>query len=258
MKTANWTFDSSSEFDFMLFYQSLVDYWLSPSVNRSVATTAIRNIAQQSRAGKKLLEKCLPVLSREVHASSDAERSGGRRALALLYNEIELAVKGRTISKVHVSLPERGNFRSTSKSPLAEVGAPGDHDRRHVFADFFSKNFIQDLLNSLRDGDQQCDYLCEVGCDPDNFGGSIQQAARKWQLNMFNHLDNLFMGPAQENRSLGARGVAIDPAPWQLGLRDIIRRDLTDILGTRQKIRPLIALDIEQRAIQALMKAPIR
>ncbi len=258
MKTANWTFDSSSEFDFMLFYQSLVDYWLSPSVNRTVAATAIRNIALQSRAGKKLLEKCLPVLMREVHSSSDAERSGSRRALAMLYNEIEQAVKGRTIAKAYVSLPDRGNFRTSTKSPLKEVGAPGDYDRRHVFADFFSKNFIQELLNSLRDGDQQCDYLCEVGCDPDNFGGSIQQAARKWQLNMFNHLDNLFMGPAAENRSLGSRGVAIDPAPWQRNLRDIIRRDLTDILGTRQKINPLIALDIEQRAIQALTKAPIR
>ncbi len=235
-----------------------MDYWLSPSVNRNEAKSALHHMAHQNRAGRQILEKCLVYLMREVRTSNPAEGAARLRGLAELYNEIERLTRSRRVPKVYVSLPDRGGFRSTTKAPLREIGAPSSHDRRHVIADAFSKRFVQSLLNDLPDGETQCEYLREVGCDPDNFGGSIQQAARAWQLNMFNHLDNLFMGPGQENRTLGARGINIDPAPWQSGIYDIIRRDLSDILGTRRRLNGVIALDIEQEAILALMKERVR
>ncbi|MGB5107713.1 MAG: hypothetical protein WBP29_08240 [Candidatus Zixiibacteriota bacterium] len=258
MKTAKWTFNINSQFEFAAFYVSLIDYWLSPSVNRNEAKSALYHMARQNRAGRQILAKCLPHLMREIRTLSTSQNVPKVRAMAELYNEVERLTKSRSIPKVYVSLPNRGGFRSTTKSPLREVGAPSSHDRRHVIADSFSKRFVQSLLNDLPDGETQCEYLREVGCDPDNCGGSIQQAARKWQLNMFNHLDNLFMGPGQENRTLGARGINIDPAPWQSGIYDIIRRDLSDILGTRRRLNSNIALDIEQQAVLSLMKERVR
>lgn len=256
MKTAKWTFNINSESDFLVFSVSLIDFWLGRGGNPA-ARTAVNNIARDSRPGRKLLEQSLPYIKRNIYHGDPSLTPKDRKCLADLYNEIEHLCRTRKVHKVYVSLPNRGSFRATTRTPLREVGAPSDFDRRHVIADFFSKHFIESILNALPDGDTQCDYLHEVGCDPDNFAGSIQQAARKWQLNVFNHLDNLFMGPAWENRMLGSMRVAVDQAPWQSSLYSIIRRDLSDILGTNFGSDANICRDIEQQAMTALMKATI-
>jgi len=259
LRSEKWTFNLNSRFDFGLFYVALCEFWIDPAVSRSEAHSALIQIARQGQPARDMLRKCLPQLERDIRPLTAPGTLAAARALAELYQEIKHLTAKQTYVKVHVTLPHRGRFRSTTASPLRSIGAPATHDRRHVLADFFFKeSVIPSILNSLPSGDLQAEYLREVGCDPANFCGNIQVAARTWQLNIFNHLDNLHMGAARQNRVLGARGVVLDLAPWQNDLLQLLRRDLADILGTYRRLNPAIAHDIEQQVVTALRHARLR
>ncbi len=256
LRSEKWTFNVNSKLDLNSFYLALCEFWLSGQTSRSQASASLVQIARQGQPALEMLRRCLPLLEREVRQLSAPGSVAEARALTQLYLEIKRLTQGHSYVKVQVSLPKRGRFRKSTKGPLREIGAPTSFDRRHVLADFFFKSdIIPTILNQLASGDEQAEYLREVGCDPALFCGNIQVAARKWQLNIFNHLDNLHMGPGHANRVLGARGVVLDLAPWQNDLLTVLRRDLADILGTYRRLNPAIAHDIEQQVIHALRQA---
>lgn len=259
MRSEKWTFNINSRHDFMLFYGSLCEFWLSSQSSRSQASATLAQLVRQGQPAREMLRRCLPELEKDIRQLSTPGSASEARGLAQLYFEIKQLTRGHSYVKVHVTLPKRGRFRKSTSAPLREVGAPSNHDRRHVLADFFFKsNVIPAILNGLPSGDAQAEYLREVGCDPALSCGNIQVAARKWQLNIFNHLDNLHMGPGYQNRVLGARGIVLDLAPWQSDLLTILRRDLADILGTYRRLNPAIAHDIEQQVVLALRQARLK
>ncbi len=240
---------------FTQFYHWLTSAWMGPDFDFDRGKTELAQMCAEGKHARDLLRQCLIPLEREANSLSNKEHLAARRALTKLYVAIRDLTLAPTYQKVHISLPSRGSFRATTMAPLREIGAPVASDRRHIIADFFVKgNVIPDLLNSLIDGDAQADYLTEVGCDPDLHSRSIPKAARKWQLDIFNHLDNLFMGPATENRTLGSRGIALDLTPHQRDLVMFMRKHLAGILGTWKRNNPAIADHIEQFVVQRLMR----
>jgi hypothetical protein len=92
----------------------------------------------------------------------------------------------------------RGSWRKATKNDFPVV--PKITDRRHIVSDELTRSLIEKVVNESED---PAGLLRKVGYDPANFGGDIQKAARKWQLDVFNKRDNLWVGSAEENQRLG-------------------------------------------------------
>ena len=129
----------------------------------------------------------------------------GSRTLGKRSTQLLQSLENRSFSKVSLS---RGQFRKSLKRELGAL--PEGYHRRHVVADEFTRSIIQKALNEAPDLKTKARILRKAGYDPAKFGGDIQKAARKWQLDVFNKKQNVWIGPGKENMELGARGVRID------------------------------------------------